>query len=89
MHGRAIYPLIGSDRAGNAQDPALQLRHLALTRRQVGFQQRGKAAIPVSARQPGGNAIGVVLVARAVLTVAPMPMVKQPLRRDTAPMGSA
>ena len=55
------------DQAGNAQNPPLHLRHLALTRRQVGFQQRYKAAIPVGARQPGGDAIGVVLVARAPL----------------------
>jgi hypothetical protein len=70
MHSMAIYPLaiqIASDQAGNAQNPALHLRHLALLRGQVGFQERGKAAIPVSARQPIGYAIGIVLVALAPL----------------------
>ena len=70
MHGMAIYPLaiqIASDQAGNAQNPALHLRHLALMRGQVRFQERGKAAIPVGAPHPGGDAISIVLVARAPL----------------------
>ena len=64
MHSMAIYPLaiqIASDQAGNAQNPALHPRHLALMRRQFGFQERGKAAIPVGARHPGGDAISIVL----------------------------
>ena len=51
MHGVAIYPLaiqIASDQAGNAQNPALHLRHRALRRRQFGFQERGKAAVPAA-----------------------------------------
>ena len=70
MHGIAIDPLaigIASYQAGNTQYPPLHLRHCALRRRKYGFQECGEAAIPVSARQPGGNAIGVVLIARSPL----------------------
>ena len=56
------------DQAGNAQDPTLHLRELAFGWHQVGFQECGKAAIAVGARQPGGDAIGVVLIAVAAFT---------------------
>ena len=52
-----------SDQSGNY--PALHLRHRTLSRRQVGFQERGKTAISVGTRQPGSDAISIVLVARA------------------------
>ena len=55
------------NRRMNAQYPALHLRHRALGRRQVGLQERRKATVPVGARQPGGDAEGVVLIAGAAL----------------------
>ena len=42
--------IVCPDQAGNAQYPALHLRQCAFGRRQVGFQERGKAAILVGAR---------------------------------------
>ena len=52
---------------GTPTDPSLHLPDYALRRRQFGFQERGETAIPVSVRQPGGNAKRVVLVSRSPL----------------------
>ena len=67
MSGRIIPFSSSPDQAGNAQYPAFNLRHNAFRRGQIGLQQRPKAAIPVGAGEPSGDAIGVVLVRRAAL----------------------
>ena len=53
---RLAIPRGFSDQARNAQYPTLYLRYCALGRRQVG------------AREPGGNAVGVMLITRSILT---------------------
>src|SRR5215510_9028445 len=51
-----------SDQAGHAQNPAFNLRNSTLPRRWVGSQVRHKAAVAVGTREPGRNAVGVVLI---------------------------
>ena len=46
------------DQTGNANYPAFHLRHRALGRGQFGFEEGGEAAVPIGARQPGGDAEG-------------------------------
>ena len=58
--------IVLSDQAGNAQYPALNLCPRALRWRKFGVQESRKAAIAVSAGEPGGDTIGVMLVAGAV-----------------------
>jgi|ERR1700730_12807428 hypothetical protein len=67
--GRAgiIALLARTDQAGNAQYPAFHLRQRAFGRRVVGVQEARKFAIPVGARRPGRDAVGVMLVAGAIL----------------------
>ena len=71
MHRMALYPfgiqIALSDQTRHAQNPTLHLHHCVLRWRQFGFQERGKTAIPVSTRQPGSRAIGVVLVSPIAL----------------------
>ena len=56
-----------TDQAGNAQYPALHLRHVRSGGVRSGFKERREAAVPVGVRKPGRDTVGVVLVARALL----------------------
>src|SRR5580693_4311540 len=56
-----------ADQAGSAQYPAFYLRHSAFGGRQIRLQEPSKGAIAVGMGQPGGNGVGIVLVACVVL----------------------
>jgi hypothetical protein len=57
-----------SDQTRNAQYPTLNVRQRAFRWRKVGVEESHEAAITVGARQPGGDAICVVLIAVAAFT---------------------
>jgi hypothetical protein len=61
-----VAPISSVDQAWNTQYPTFHLCLSALRRRQLGLQKRCKRTTPVSARQPGGDTEGVMLVAGAV-----------------------
>ncbi len=52
-----------ADQPRNAENPTFGLRYSAFRRRQVGIEGCGEAGVPVGAGEPGGDAVGVVLVA--------------------------
>jgi hypothetical protein len=52
----------------HTQYPSLDPRHGAFGWRQVGFEKRSEATIPVGMGEPGSDAIGVMLIARPALT---------------------
>ena len=54
---------------GDAQDPAFDLCDGALVGGQVRFEIRGQIAVPVGMRQPGRDAVGIVLIVGAALPV--------------------
>src|SRR5262249_10794463 len=56
---------IRADQARYPQYPALDLRHGPFGRRKVELQEARERAVAVGAREPGGDAEGVVLVGRA------------------------
>ena len=53
--------------AENPQYPSLYLRYNAFPRREIGLQDADEVAAVVGARQPGGDAEGVMLIGVAVL----------------------
>ena len=59
-------PAQGSSR--NAQYPTLYLCDGALGRHQFGLEERSEATVLVGAGKPGGDAVGVMLIAGPVLT---------------------
>ena len=56
-----------ADQPRNAQNPAFGLRQCAFGWRQVWIKEGGEAAVPVGAGEPGGDAVGVVLIRGAAL----------------------
>ena len=63
-----LHPFARRDQARNAQYPTLYLSYCALGRRQVGLEERSEATVLVGAGEPGGDAVGVMLITRPVLT---------------------
>jgi hypothetical protein len=57
----------GVQRTGNAENPPFHLRDGTVRGAQARLQEGGEASVPVDHRQPGGDAEGVVLVARAAV----------------------
>ena len=51
------------------QYPPFDLRHGKFARCQGRLEERAEAAIPVGAGEPGGDAVGIVLIARAALAL--------------------